>query len=46
MVNKLNRFIPDNYKPYVSSHDYKNSKRVLIEEKKINNKIVFIDSME
>lgn len=46
MVNKLNRFIPENCKPYISSHDYQNHKRKVINEKSQNNKIDFIESME
>ena len=45
MLNSLNRFVPDNYKAFKSSDDYKNHKRKLIEEKSINNKIVFADSL-
>ena len=33
MINKLNRFVPEGYKPFVSSHDYKNYDRKLIKEK-------------
>ena len=39
MVNKVNRFIPDGTKPFVSSSDYKNHERKLISEKSINNEI-------
>ena len=39
MINKLNRFIPDGYTPFESSHDYKNHERKLIDEKEVNNEI-------
>ena len=39
MENKLNRFVPEGYKPFISSSDYKNHERKLIEEKKINQNI-------
>lgn len=35
--NSLNRLIPDNYKPFVSSSDYNNFDRILIEEKESHN---------
>ena len=46
MINKLNRFIPEGYTPFESSHEYKNHERKLIKEKEINNKIVYLNSME
>ena len=46
MENKLNRFVPEGYKPFISSSDYKNHERKLIEEKKINQKIEFVDSLD
>lgn len=32
MMNKLNRFVPEGYRPYISSSDYRNHKRILIPE--------------
>lgn len=46
MKNTLNRFVPEGYKPFVSSSDYNNHERVLIPEKSINNKIVYANSLE
>ena len=46
MINKLNRFIPDGYTPFESSHDYKNHERKLIDEKEVNNEIKYLNSME
>lgn len=46
MVNTLKRFIPDGYKPFESSNSYKKKTRVLIDEKKQNKKIVFLESLE
>ena len=46
MINKLNRFIPEGYMPVESSHEYKNHERKVIEEKSINNKIEYLNSME
>ena len=46
MINKLNRFIPDGYTPFESSHDYKNHERKLIDEKDVNNEIKYLNSME
>ena len=45
MINKLNRFVPEGYKPFVSSHDYKNYDRKLIKEKEINNKIEYLSDL-
>ena len=45
IVNKVNREIPSNYKPFISSSDYKNHQRVLIDEKKTNNKIIFLKDL-
>ena len=46
MKNKLNRFIPDNYLPYISSDNYLNYERKVINEKKTNNKVVFFDTID
>lgn len=46
MVNKVNRFIPDGTKPFVSSSDYKNHERKLISEKSINNEIKYLNSLD
>lgn len=46
MKNTLNRFVPDGFKPYISSSDFKNHERKVISEKSINNKILFMDSLE
>lgn len=46
MKNSLGRNVLEGFKPYVSSDDYKNHQRVLAKEKSINNKIVFLDSIE
>ena len=45
MKNSLGRNVIDGYVPYVSSHEYKNNKRVLAQQKSINNKIVYLDSI-
>ena len=45
MINKVNRFVPEGYKPFVSSHDYKNYSRKLIEEKSVNNEIKYLNSV-
>ena len=45
MINKVNRFIPNGYKPFISSHDYKNHERILIKEKSLNNKIEYLNSL-
>ncbi|MBQ3166078.1 MAG: citrate lyase subunit alpha, partial [Clostridia bacterium] len=37
MKNSLNRFVPDNCRPYISSGDYKKHARKLIAEKAISN---------
>ena len=37
MKNSLNRFVPDNCRPYISSGDYKKHARTLIAEKAISN---------
>ena len=34
MKNSLNRFVPDGYKPFVGSDEYKKQERRLIKEKK------------
>ena len=46
MKNSLGRKVIEGYKPFKSSDDYKNHQRVLAKEKSINNKIVFLDSIE
>lgn len=45
MKNSLGRNVLEGYKPYKSSDDYKNNKRVLAKQKSINNKIEFLDSI-
>ena len=45
MKNSLGRNVLEGYKPYKSSDDYKNYQRVLANQKSINNKIVFLDSI-
>ena len=45
MKNTLGRNVLEGYKPYVSSNEYKNHKRVLANEKSINNEIKFLDSL-
>ena len=45
MKNSLGRNVIEGYKPYVSSNEYKNHERVLANQKSINNKIVFLDSI-
>ena len=45
MKNSLNRYVPDGYKAFVSSSDYKNHERKLISEKSINNKIIYAKSL-
>lgn len=46
MNNNLNRFVPDGFKPYKSSSDFKNHERKLIKEKNTNNKIIFKESLD
>ena len=46
MNNKVNRFVPEGYRPFVSSSDYQNKERKLIKEKKQNNKIVFLKDIK
>ncbi len=45
MKNKLNRMVPDGYKPFGSSDDYTKNVRKVVSEKKINNKVIFLDSI-
>ena len=45
MINKVNRFIPEGYSPFVSSHDYKNYSRKLINEKEINSNKEYLNSI-
>ena len=45
MKNSLGRNVLEGYRPYKSSDDYKNHQRVLANQKSINNKIVFLDSI-
>lgn len=45
MKNSLGRNVLEGYKPYKSSDDYKNHQRVLANQKSINNKIEFLDSI-
>ena len=37
MKNSLNRFVPDGYKPFVGSDEYKKQERRLVKEKKTSN---------
>jgi len=46
MKNSLNRFVPEGYKPYVSSSDYKNKERKLIPEHQGSKEIKFINSID
>lgn len=46
MKNSLNRFVPEGYKPFVSSTDYLNHPRKMIEEKSQNNPIEFVSSID
>lgn len=46
MLNNLNRYVPKNYKPFISSNDYKNHNRKLINEKETNNEIIFLTKIE
>ena len=45
MKNSLGRNVLEGYKPYKSSDDYKNHQRVLANQKSINNKIEFLNSI-
>lgn len=45
MLKKLVKRKEEIFRPFESSNDYKNRKRVLIEEKSINNNIKFMNSM-
>ena len=45
MLKKLVKRKEEIFRPFESSNDYKNKKRVLIEEKSINNDIKFMNSM-
>lgn len=45
MKNTLGRNVLEGYKPYVSSHEYKNHNRILANQKSINNKIEFLNSI-
>ncbi|XMB71473.1 citrate lyase subunit alpha [Mycoplasmatota bacterium WC30] len=46
MINAVNRYIPDNLKPYQSSDSYKKTKRRLIEKKEKQSKTVFLENIE
>ena len=46
MINAVNRFIPDNLKPFKASDDYKNFSRRLIDKKQKQSKTVFLNSIE
>lgn len=46
MLNGVNREIPDDLKVFVSSSDYKNHSRKLIEKKQKHSKVQFFDSYE
>ncbi len=46
MINSVNRFIPDNLRPYQSSDDFKTKKRTLIDKKQKQSKTVFLNSIE
>lgn len=46
MVNSLNRAVPNNLKPFISSSDYNNHERKMIKEKKTNNEILFTTSIK
>ncbi|MBR1983831.1 MAG: citrate lyase subunit alpha [Clostridia bacterium] len=43
MKNSLNRFVPEGFKPFLSSHDYKTKKINLIKEKQTSNEIKMLD---
>ena len=45
MKNSLGRYVLEGYKPYKSSNEYKNSQRILANQKQTNNKIIFLDSI-
>ena len=45
MKNSLGRNVLEGFKPYKSSNEYKNNERVLANEKSINNKIEFLNSI-
>ena len=45
MKNSLGRNVIEGYKPYVSSNEYKNHNRILANQKSINNKIEFLNSI-
>ena len=45
MKNSLGRNVIEGYKPYVSSDEYKNHERILANQKNINNKIEFLNSI-
>ena len=45
MKNSLGRNVIEGFKPFVSSNEYKNHNRILANQKSINNKIEFLDSI-
>ncbi len=46
MINGVNRFIPDNLKPFKTSDSYLNMKRTLIDKKEKQFETVFLNSIE
>ena len=45
MKNTLGRNVIEGYKPFISSHEYKNHQRILAKQKSINNEIKFLNSI-
>lgn len=45
IMNKLNRMVPDDTKPFISSNDYLNHERIMIKEKSISPEVKFLNSI-
>ena len=44
MKNSLNRFVPEGFKPFKSSHDYKLNKPQTVPEKQTSNGVKMLES--